>query len=187
MKPFALIVDDFYPEFDSLRRWADSAKFEDQKNPLDGLMYPSCVVLHNDVGIQPLLENVFGCRILVESLIMRLNLKDSPTTYLAHSDAFMGAQYTMVLYVTRDEFCQGGTTLCIHEDGLERWKEDPQRLPDNSDLSKWETLVHCPMKANRAFIFPSEQIHYASPGFGSGNEDGRIVLVGLFRLGSMVQ
>jgi hypothetical protein len=187
MKPFALVIDDFYPEFESLRKWADTAKFEDTPNPKDGLMYPTCITLEADIGIQPLLENVFGCRILLDSLIVRLNTKGCPVEYAAHADAFMGSQYTMVLYLTRDEFAQGGTTLCRHESGIERWLDPPQQVPDHSDLSKWETLVHCPMKANRVFVFPSDQLHYASPGFGSDNQDGRMVLVGLFRLGSMVQ
>lgn len=184
MKPYALIIDDFLPDFDRLREFADQVKLADKVNPLNGLTYPDVHEIQYDIGLKPLIESVFGSLIEFRSIVLRFSFHDAGKPYHVHSDSFMEGEYTMIVYLNRPEHCQGGTVLCRHESGTETFKGLPSEIADTWDDSKWSTVMQSPMKTNRALFFPSEYYHYSSPvnGFGSNQYDGRAVLVAFFRL-----
>lgn len=200
MRPASIILDEFLPSYAAAREYLDHAEFEENKeNPHDGLIYPSIIDFQEDLfGIENQLGMVFGCRIGLQAIIARLSLKDVKPPYAVHSDAFMGSQYTCLIYMTRDEHIQrgAGTVLCRD------WKTKneiytglPQDLPGNDpeelaegDPGRWETVTRCEMKQNRAFIFPSDRLHYSSPywgGFGTDQTNGRLVLAVLFSLAGL--
>lgn len=190
MRPTAIILDDFLLDFEAVRTYFDTAKFQqDTENAADGLIYPTTIDFQDDkFGIETQLGKVFGCRIGLQAIIARLSLAEVHPPYAVHSDAFMGSLYTCIIYLTRDEHILphrgAGTVLCRRWDSkAENYTGLPQELEDANLDGKWETVVHCEMKANRAFIFPSHKLHYSSPfwgGFGTDQKNGRLVLAVLF-------
>lgn len=200
MRPSYLCLDDFLPNYDAAREYLDHAEFEQNKeNPHDHLIYPEIIDFPDDkFGIENQLSLVFGCRIGLQAIIARLSLKDVKPPYAVHSDAFMGCQYTCIIYMTRDEHIQAGAGTVLCRDWVTK-EETYTGLPQDLDgaklenslagLSKrWETVTRCEMKSNRAFIFPSDRLHYSSPywgGFGTDQTNGRLVLAVLFSLAGL--
>lgn len=194
MIPYVLIVDDFLPEFVAVRRFIEQgAKFVDQHNPVDGLTYPGICEVDIGSGIGPLvaqrLASIMGSRVALKTLVLRLSLKGAPQPYHAHSDAFMGGQYTAVCYLNYLEQCRGGTQFLRHKrTGIEfvadsgPLHEDLMR--DADDPNAWDVVLDIPMQPNRIVIFPSYVIHRAEPaeGFGTDANDGRVVMVAVFDL-----
>lgn len=73
---------------------------------------------------------------------------------------------------------EGGTDFVTHVDegddvSVETWARD------TNVYDKWKVTGGVTMKANRAVLFPSTQMHRAEPVHGLGNtrEDGRIALI----------
>lgn len=170
--------------FDRLRLYADEAIYEDIINPVDGVTYPAiCKTIPEEVVVElrrqlkvPALNVVF----------MRLSLANTPAPHQAHTDTTMGKN-SFMLYLTRDEFCQGGTALVEHKSL--RFASDPQMerelvawQRDTNNPDAWRVYQLARMKANRAFIFPSNLMHRAEPvgGFGSSPYDGRLVLTAFY-------
>lgn len=192
MKASAIIVDDFFADFDAVRRWADCAKFEDVTSPVDGVVYPDLcgaippwILSEMLAGASDLLGWMPVCR----TIFARLSVVGRVAPHQAHTDASMG-QYSMMVYLNRPEHCAGGTSILRHiETGAERnptdaegeaiWKRDTN-VPD-----AWERTVMCGMKPNRALIFQADLYHRAEPigGFGSNSKDGRTVLIMFFDKG----
>lgn len=194
MRPAAIILDSFLPRFDAAREYLDTAEFEaDKENPADGLTYPSIIDFKDDLfGIENQLGMVFGCRIGLQAIIARLSLKYVKPPYAVHSDAFMGSQYTAIIYMNREADIQrgAGTVLCRDwTTKQETYTGLPQNLEDKSiDGSQWETVTRCEMKENRALIFPSDRLHYSSPywgGFGTDQKNGRLIIAVLFSLAGL--
>lgn len=183
MKFHSMILDDFFPHYDQLRAWADTAIFDSRENPHDELFYPTVYNFKQDIGFQPLIERAFGCRIGFTHQIARFSYEGTDTPYIVHSDHFMDSQVSMIYYLNRPDDCQGGTALC-EKDGQEEYFGTPDHLSDRDDLSKWKTTLRCPMRSNRAFFFRSSLCHYSEPaaGFGKAQHDGRLVVIALFNL-----
>lgn len=112
------------------------------------------------------------------TMFLRLSLEGDTPPHGAHNDSVMG-DHTMILHLTREEFCKGGTSLLSHreissdisEDQLEIWERDTNKYC----AWKIEKMFH--MEPNRAVIFPSSKMHRAeASNFGDSPENGRLIL-----------
>lgn len=193
MRPAAFIIDEFLPDYSAARTYFDTAEFQESTlNPQDGLRYPTTIDMTEDqFGVERQLGMIFGCRIGLQAIIARLALKDVVSPYAVHSDAFMGCEYTCLIYLTRQADIErgAGTTLCRRMDTRqETYMGLPQDLEYAQVDGKWGTVLHCEMQENRAFIFPSNRLHYSSPfwgGLGTDQQNGRLVLAVLFSLAGL--
>jgi hypothetical protein len=172
-----MIIDDFHPEFDALRKLADGSEFKDFQSPVDGVFYPGICPI-DSLGLGGLLAQAMGRSVSLNHQFMRLSLAGACPPHWAHHDGAMG-DYSLMLYLNRPEHCQGGTALLRHLDGEpspETW------AADTNEPSRWKFLSMCDMQPNRAFIFRANLWHAALPmaGFGKDASDGRLVLTVFF-------
>lgn len=188
MKLHSLIIDDFLDQFDALRAYADDADYQTIENPVDQVRYPGiCSVIPEDVRneVQDRLSIVTGREIEITYLFMRLSLAGVPVPHQAHTDISMGT-YSLMLYLTRGEHCQGGTSLVRHLNGMDRnpisAEEEALWKRDTNEPSQWNPYMTCEMRPNRAFIFDAALMHRAAPlnGFGDSPHNGRLVLTAFF-------
>lgn len=188
----AVIADNFLDDFDTFRRYVDKCEFSGEVNPLDGVLYPgisTAIPDHIRAEIIYKLSRAMGCGISAGQMFMRLSVAGTDAPHQAHNDLAMG-QMTAILYLNRVEHCQGGTELVRHKDlGMEdgpltddlvaRWQDD------HSNPDAWDVVELAEMYPNRIVVFESKKMHRAAPigGFGSGPEDGRLILGFFFTLG----
>lgn len=177
MTPHSIIVDDFLPDFDDWRAWADKQTYSPLINPADGVEYPGICKDVPVYGTRLRLEAIMQHPVKINAAFMRLSLEGSRAPHQAHHDGLMG-QYSLMMYMNRPEHCQGGTGLVRHVSGddLTHWETD------HSDPDKWRVYSLCEMKANRAFIFRANLMHRAEPigGFGTDATNGRLVYTAFF-------
>ena len=112
------------------------------------------------------------------------------------------AYYSGILYLSRPEDCSkpgaGGTDFFRHKrTGLERVPQNGAELAstgydslddlvsdvvnkDTTQPAKWERVMRVPMRFNRLVLFSPWQFHTSAPGFGTGDEDARLVMLLFF-------
>jgi len=195
--PYAIIVDDFFADFAAARRCALQREYSTQTNPYDSNQYPTVSMLPEDEPHELVVEagnkiaRIMSSRIAIPRALFRFTLADAQQPYQAHSDAFMGAQFTAIVYMNEWSQCKGGTALLRHRSlGVDRLdRETPEKVSqqlhaDENRPEAWHTEVLVPMMPNRLLIIPADLIHRSEPveGFGSGTEDGRLVMVISFDL-----
>ena len=179
MIPHSLIIDEFLPDFDDFRNWADRQIYAPVINPADGVEYPGICSHVPTYGTRLRLEAIMQHPVKINAAFMRLSLAGVHVPHQAHHDGLMG-QYSMMLYLNRAKHCQGGTSLVRHVSGddLAHWETD------HSKPEMWCAYSLCEMAPNRAFIFRADLMHRAEPvgGFGDGAENGRLVYTAFFDL-----
>ena len=175
-----LVIDDFHPEFESLRELADVLDYEDVINPVDGVVYPGICRIE-DLGVRELLEQALHRKVTVHHQFLRLSLAGAEPPHWAHHDGTMG-DYSLMLYMTRLDACKGGTALLEHIE-YDTYVPDEIWRRDTNRRQQWRVLSECPMRPNRAFIFRANLWHAALPfgGFGTDAIDGRLVLTAFFQ------
>lgn len=173
MIPHSIVIDQFLPDFDDWRAWADKQVYAPVANPIDGVEYPGICHSVPTWGMSQRLAGIFGQAVKIRCAFMRLSLAGVHVPHQTQNDTVIG-QYTVIVYLNRAEHCQGGTALVRHISGddLAHWDTD------HSKPEMWEAYSLCEMKPNRAFIFRSELFHRTQPvnGFGSSTHDGLLVL-----------
>jgi len=175
-----MIEDNFLDDFPRFRAHCDRVRYVGETCPIDNKVYPGIstdIPPHVLEEIYFKIEYLMGCDIQPLFTFMRLTVEGEYIPHQAHNDADM-AQWTFLLYLNRDDHCDGGTDFVRHVEGrdLEAWPTD-HSIPE-----KWEIVEKCEMRENRACIFQAEKMHRAQPlgGFGKTKEDGRLVLVCFF-------
>jgi hypothetical protein len=191
MRPYCLIVDDFFPNFEAVRKMVCELEYTEQANPDDGLQYPSSHVF-NDPELSEAIGNRLGAilgrrKANIRLLVARMSKAGAPCPEQAHTDEAIinpPPLYTAVIYCNTLEQCRGGTSLLAHAETGRHVGIGEQEKRDQNDASKWNMVMQCPMYPNRAAIFPSPIIHRSEPvgGFGSDATDARVVIVALFDL-----
>lgn len=199
MTPYALIVDDFFPEFAAARSLALEQSFATVRNPYDRKDYPTVAVIPEDTILShPFPQMVHGriaavmsSRIAVLRMLFRLSLLRDAHPYQAHSDAFMHAQYTAVIYLNKPFQVRGGLSILSHHAmGTTHWNastlaDHHRALRADSDNPKaWDVDLFIPMRSNRLVIIPADLIHRSEPteGFGLDKDTGRLVMIVSFSL-----
>jgi hypothetical protein len=96
--------------------------------------------------------------------------------------------YSLMVYLNRPQDCRGGTSLVRHvETGMDsnprNEEEEAIWKRDTNKREAWEVTEMCPMRANRACVFPAERMHRAEPvgGFGHDQRHGRMVMTAFFK------
>lgn len=185
-----IIVGNFLNNFDAMRNHFDWLAYDGITNPADGVFYPGVTTDIPEVVRQEVVEKVqslMGQQVTMNSMFLRLSTEGTYAPHQAHTDALMG-QLSLMLYLNREEDCQGGTSFLMHEDGMSSTPNNTAELEtwenDHSNPDKWEAVSLCEMEPNRACIFDANLMHRAEPvgGFGEGPADGRLVLTMFFDL-----
>lgn len=188
--PVAVLADDFFIDFDVVRKHFDDAVYQDVVNPVDGVTYPGITMLPAWMIVEVLqgVRKMMGWSPICRTIFARLSLAGTKAPHQAHTDNSMG-QYSLMLYLNRPEDCCGGTALLQHWNGMERAPTEQAdvdlAMRDTNIHSAWSPMLDVAMKTNRAFIFAADLFHRAEPvgGFGSTPQDGRLVLTMFFDKG----
>lgn len=200
-----LIIDRFYDDAEVVRRRALGFDFPES---VAAKNYPgrnsAQVFLPegiDDVVSQLVHEPVERCEI-AEHGRFRLTLaeEEEDRGYYVHIDG--DAHWSGILYLSPDEYCQGGTEFYRHrEHAIDRTYitdveakahgfENCSKFAvdtierDGNDLSKWEHLMTVPMRFNRMIIFRPWFWHTAGASFGDNLENGRLVQLFFWRAAS---
>ena len=202
MLPSLTIIDDFLADPWAARRAAlalDYAPPGERGNypgrdstsalPMDGIN--STVSRHLGLELQAAPNTEHGhCRITRKTDKGRSGVHIDP------------AYYSGILYLSRPEECArtgaGGTDFFRHKrTGLERVPANGAELAatgydtldalisdvvnkDTTLPGKWERVMRVPMRFNRLVLFSPWQFHTSAPGFGTGDEDARLVMLLFF-------
>ena len=181
-------VEGFITDYDKFRDHCDGLDYEGITNPFDGIFYPGVSVDIPEYVKREVIDKIEfieGKDIDIKALFLRLSTENTIGPHQAHTDSLMGKK-SLMLYMSREEDCQGGTAFVTHETGMnstpvneygeELWKKDTNN-PD-----KWEVTDLCEMKPNKACIFDASLMHRAEPigGFGINSIDGRLVLTAFY-------
>jgi hypothetical protein len=126
----------------------------------------------------------------------RLTLASDVEEALIHVDL---SHLSGILYLSRDEDCQGGTEFYRHKrTGTDRMPMNAAELKargyasyqeleqdilkkDGADRSQWEHAMTVPMRFNRLILLHPHYWHTAGPGFGDSVENGRLVYLMFFK------
>ncbi len=182
-----MVIDGFLDTFDSLRAYADDAKFGDED--VEGVVYP-LICRHIPTAIrEEILQRlavIMGRPLVRPIMFMRLSPEGVHCPNQVHADNSMG-DYSLMLYLNRPEHCQGGTAKVRHKETGIGFAPQSGTYADyvhnsRNNMDEWEPVEAIPMWPNRAFLFPANTLHRADPvgGFGSNNEDARLVLTVFF-------
>ena len=200
-----LIIDRFYDDAEVVRQRAlefdfpaaTGAKNYPGKNSAQGFL-PEGI----DDVVSRLVHEPVEAGQQAEHGRFRLTLaeEEEERGYYVHIDG--DAHWAGILYLTPDEFCQGGTEFYRHREyAIDRtyitdveaqahgWKSCSQFAvqtiqEDGNDLSKWQHLMTVPMRFNRMIIFRPWFWHTAGASFGSSRENGRLVQLFFWRAAS---
>jgi hypothetical protein len=111
------------------------------------------------------------------------------------------SDWTGVLYLTRDEHCQGGTEFYRHLPtgtdrvptsiegvkalGFDSYQALQAQILDRDALDRknWELSMRVPMRFNRLVLLQPQYWHTAGESFGQNVEDGRLTYLMFFKHG----
>ena len=186
------IADGVCPEYAGIERWVrDSASFRREVYGGEGFVLahpPEDVRRWVEDGVGTLMYRVFGQMMQVRYLFARLSTTDRDATLRIHTDAGMGSTHAWVLYCGEPDPRAGdevGTAFFSHRrhgPSFAGTSEEHDRLvmEEAADLAHWTRTEVCPMRPNRALVYPASVFHARWPpaGWGSDRTDGRIVIVG---------
>ncbi len=177
------VFDNFLENYDSLKDYSLTCKFEDIENDIDSVVYPDICkdipeAIKNEVFDK--LSQVKGKRISNPILFMRMSKEGVRVPNVAHTDSSMG-KYSMMLYLNSNK--DSGTTFLRHIDtGIAFSPSNESFLgilkEDSNNLSAWGRYDRVVSLENRALVFDSDRVHCAEPvgGFGDKQINSRIVL-----------
>lgn len=201
MVPWLFVIDDFLQNAEAVRQEALTLTYavrghypglnSTQKIRIEGLEQVISALVHQPVHA-PWTPDFShrNCRLSLAS--------DNDKPARIHIDP---SNWTGVLYLSRDEDCQGGTELYRHiPTNTDRVPMDVQSLQgvgydsygdveeeilkkDAFDRSKWEQTVVVPARFNRLVLIQPHYWHTAGPGFGDSVENGRLVYLMFFKKG----
>lgn len=176
------ITDNALDNFEQVERRIRSGRFASVTSETDSVQYPGIGQVPTDIGrdIDRAIRLQYPTLDLETRLqFARLSLDSDVQPHGVHNDRTEG-DLTSILYLC-DE---GSTDLCKHRIlGFDRQPETEAQYKiwqrDHSRPAAWTTTRCVQCRRNRLFSFPSELLHRQFPasGFGTGPEDGRLVIV----------
>ncbi len=182
------IVDDFYDDFDAVRRTALNARYESTP----GGRYPgrnSCEPLLSD-EVRDKLRFIVGSELAwnlqIGSGCFRSTLAGDVTDRDIHFDS---SQLSVVVMLNAPEHCSGRTATSFwrhRRTGLRAAPRSPSErgrvaseilAPDSCARDRWELELAVPMVPNRMLLFQSSLFHSPHDQFGDSLASGRLVQV----------
>lgn len=193
MKHSLVVVDDFMPDPEAIRRDVLASVFKTEKGP-DGFLY-SGISRYRDERIFERLAAAMENQIVVRMAFWRLDLAGEIPHSFCHADDNI-AHFAALLYINTPEQCHGGTAFWKHQNGetempSDEWLRDrdidvdafkQQMNADWKNPDCWEFHGFVGMAFNRCAIYPTARFHSRVPAeaFGTGPVDGRLVGVIFF-------
>ena len=119
------------------------------------------------------LELIIGRKIGNANIEFRYTLESTVKRVICHAD---GTQMAGICYLTRPEYCQGGTSFFRHV-GTQSIQIDRENeaIYNWADSDEWEKIYSADMAFNRLVIYPGELFHaITTPFFGDSIENGRL-------------
>lgn len=175
-------------DFEKLNEYARGLDYSGIVNPEDLVEYPNVSAEVPEWVKAHVEDRIFEMskrRLRVKWAFFRLSDDGTPVApHQAHTDTVMG-QFTFLLYMQdAPEGVKAGTSLVKHKTvgGLHQdpWTSAEHEVwqKDHSDPEKWVIWKFFEMERNKGVLYESKLMHRAEPvgGFGSGIEDGRLVL-----------
>jgi hypothetical protein len=193
-----IIVDDFYPNPDSIRNYALNAEYE----KLGGRNWPGRDSV-NEFHINGLMEqvsNIVGEPLTTKpcnkSSYFRMTKENEYGSQDIHFDPNPGLIWAGVCYLTPTEHLQGGTKFWRHneygweqspslKEGVERGIANNQEMKkffetDGKDHTKWTEMLNVPFRYNRLILFRPWLFHSNGELFGTTDENARLVQLFFF-------
>lgn len=188
-----MVIDDFLPDPMVLRQQLQTIDFEvnDTQKYYPGRNATTSVIIN---GLDDMISKLVGEPLQPAPHSshgrLRLALGDEVGRGGVHVDE---CHWSGILYLTPDEYCQGGTDFFRHKatnsDRAPLTRQDLANigfsdfqtfwtellLPESRDFDKWELTTHVPMKFNRLILFRPWLYHNAGPSFGDSIENGRLI------------
>ena len=179
--PGVVVLEDFLPEFDRVRKHAQLSHFYDWEAQ-DGEVYKRISLLHVPGMLQALEENLGPVRIA--AMGYRLNYEGEDPNQSIHADLGF-ATHACVVYLNPGD---SGTAFWKHREtgATDIWYGErdlyEQVKKDFENPDAWEQRQVVPTKPNRAVIYKGNMFHSRFPfkAFGSTPEDGRLVAIAFF-------
>ncbi|MEM7169751.1 MAG: DUF6445 family protein [Pseudomonadota bacterium] len=188
-----VMLDDFYPDPDRVRRLA----LEDDFPPVEGqITFPGRNSRKKFLiqGLDQVVSQVLGEPVTAADRPgafhghFRITQEGQSSRYDVHADpTYMW--WVGLVYLNLPGQCQGGTAFFRHRaldsDRVPLHKEDLERVGvgsvaellqrDGKDQNAWEHLMTVPMRYNRAVLYRPWMWHTATNGFGHSPEEARLI------------
>ena len=188
-----IVVDDFYPDPQEVRKIALSSDYPEVEGPRT---YPGRNSAQRFLpdSIERVISQLVGGPVTGNPKPQsahgrfRITLAGEEGRFLAHVDP-TALTWVGVVYLNPPEQCRGGTTFFRHK-GLnsdrtpmteaELRAYGPASIPelmqqDGKDPDKWERTMTVPMRFNRLALYRPWLWHSAGDSFGGSLEDGRLI------------
>lgn len=194
MKCHHYVIDEFLERPDAIRMWALGEGFKTEVSPADGLEYPGILTpLHEHIMQEVLFKLSVTMGEPVDHVLSFFRMTEAgykPYAWI-HSDPRI-ADWIAVTYMNPG--CENhptwwGTGMYEHKTaGLTR---SPRTLEEQAIWERdctselcWRLVGWVHAKYNRTVILNTHTLHAAHPekGYGTGVEDGRLVMVNFFNL-----
>lgn len=190
MTPYIAVWDDFFLQPSLHKQRIVEGTFRDHKATEDGVIYPginSQISIITYAEVKERLSEIMCCQIVVRNLFARLTSGgQTAAPNKVHSDYGMG-EYASHIYLSAEWSAESGTSFWRHQSGSDRatpTTDFPLLHSHSNDFTKWNFILKVPGKFNRCLIHDATLWHCADPvgGWGTGPEDGRLVLTTFFNL-----
>lgn len=183
-----MIIDEFLADPNRARALINQMEMRDEKYA-DGVTYPNIAMLPESVSreIHQNMEMLVGPMFSPVLEFARYSFADVQPPHWAHSDRNI-AQFLALIYLTTDRAAEKYGTVCLKHKEL-KFSTHPVNnvqkdilLTQANQKDAWEVVFECPGKFNRCLILNADLIHAAAGEYGTGKEDGRLVVSVFFNL-----
>lgn len=186
-----MIFDDFFEDPRRTKALINAEDMFDAKYT-DGVTYPNIAKIPESVALEihSGMQAVVGPGYKPVLSFARYSFQNTKPPHWAHSDRNI-AQFLGLIYLSENEGIgeSGGTVLLRHKEY--KFESHPdvdfhkQILIHHANVKEaWTEEFYCPARFNRLLILNASLIHAAVGAYGSGREDGRLVVSVFFNLGT---
>lgn len=186
MNPIVSIINNVFPDPNSLKRLILKAGFSDVVSPVDGVTYPGICMELPDIVKAHVVQAIINTMlqpIIVNHMFARIMPSGVEAPHKMHGDSMMG-QYSALIYLSsaREGF---GTGFYSHAEHGIGDNGNPTYLGDaHQSMKGWNQYLYVHAAFNRMVIHGADYYHCALPthGFGTKPSSARMVISTFFSL-----